>query len=151
MILAKSSSLMDIVKNKILQLHLCRVIAYILLRSNAIKTNVKVVIGLADYAIVVDGGKVKGLSVDDDSCMGFVRALLRKGKAPGARIVPLHKLTIEEYKACRWIEIVDDKNSLCCSIVFDGFPFLKVNDKDIYTWYIGAALAILLEWGYQHD
>jgi len=151
LVLARNSSLMALTRDKVLQLHLCRVIAYTLLRSNAIRTNVKVIIGLTDYAIVVDGGKVKGLRVDDGSCVGFVRTLLRKGRMPGAKIISLHQLALKEDKSCRWNEVVDGKKSLCCNIVFDGFPLLRINDKNIYTWYIGAALAILLERGCRHD
>ena len=150
LVLARNNSLMDFARDKILQLHLCRVTAYTLLRSNTIRTDVKLVIGLTDYAIVVDGGKVKGLRVDDDSCVGFIRALLRKGRMPGAKIVPLHQLTPKEDKTCKWDEVIYGRKSSCCNIVFDGFPLLRIDDKNIYTWYIGASLTILLERGCQH-
>ena len=142
---------MDFARDRILQLHLCRVAAYTLLRSNTIRTDVKLVISLTDYVIVVDGGKVKGLRVDDDSCVGFIRTLLRKGRMPGAKIVPLHQLTLKENKTCKWDEVIDGKKSLCCDIVLDGFPLLRINDKNIYTWYVGASLTILLEGGCWHD
>lgn len=150
LILAQNNSLTDLAKDKRLQLHLCRTIAYILLRSNSIKTNVRIVVSFANYAITIDGRKVKGLRVDDDSCIGFVRALLRKGRMPGAEIILSSKPLFEESKVCKWTEIIYGKEETCCNIIFDDFPLLKINDKNIYTWYIGAAMAILLEGGYWH-